>query len=99
MEQPNLLDLRAEFEMRGNSLSRSLLIWKKEGMVNNWSLSDVGNEKFYHIVTRSDTETEIEVSEEDWDSVALRIPPRYYNTYGTYEGLIDWVKVCWFRYS
>ena len=92
MEQPNLLDLRAEFEMRGNSLSRSLLIWKKEGMVNNWSLSDVGNEKFYHIVTRSDTETEIEVSEEDWDSVALRIPPRYYNTYGTYEGLIDWLK-------
>ena len=93
MEQPNLLDLRAEFEMRGNSLSRSLLIWKKEGMVNNWSLSDVGNEKFYHIVTRSDTETEMEVLEEDWDSVTLRIPPLRVDIHGTREGLVDWLKL------
>lgn len=50
--EPNLLDLRSEFEMRGNSLSRSLLIWERNGMANNWSLSDVGNERFYHIVNR-----------------------------------------------
>ena len=91
--QPNLLDLRSEFEMRGNSLSRSLLIWEKSGVSNSWLLSDVGNEKFYHIVKISDTETEMEVWEEDWDSVTLRIPPFDYEVHGTYEGLIDWLKL------
>lgn len=93
MEQPNLLDLRSEFEMRGNSLSRSLLIWEKDGVANNWSLSDIGNEKFYHVVRRSDTETEMEVLEEDWDSAALRIPPLSYSLHGTHEGLVDWLKL------
>lgn len=89
-EQPNLLDLHHEFEMRGHSLSRSLLIWEKMGSPSSWSLSDIGNEKFYHIIKRSDTE--MEVLEEDWDAVELRIPPRDYNLHGTYEGIIDWLK-------
>ena len=89
--ETNLLELRREFGMRGHSLSGSLLIWEKIGVAGSWSLSDVGNEKFYHIVKRSDTE--MEVLEDDWDSVALRIPTLDYDIHGTYEGFIDWLKL------
>lgn len=89
-EQSNLIDLRNEFEMRKYSLSRSLLIWTGDGS-DNYSLSDVGNKKFYHIVKRPDAE--IEVWEDDWDSVTLRIPPLNYDVHGTFEGFIDWLKL------
>ena len=90
-EQPNLLDLRSEFEMRRCSLSRSLLIWEESKTNKNWSLSDIGNKKFYHIVKRSDTE--MEVLENDWDSVVLQIPHLNYDVHGTFEGFIDWLKL------
>ena len=93
-EQPNLLDLRREFEMRRYSLSRSLLIWEKPTQDNNWSLSDIGNKKFYHIVKRSDTE--IEVLEDDWSSVTRRIPPFTPfdpTVHGTHDGFVDWLML------
>ena len=89
-EQSNLIDLRNEFEMRKYSLSQSLLIWKRDGS-NDYSLSDVGNEKFYHIVKKPDAE--MEVWEDDWESVTLRIPPLNYDVHGTFEGFIDWLKL------
>ena len=89
-KQSNLIDLCNEFEMRKYSLSRSLLIWTGDGS-DNYSLSDIDKKKFYHIVKRSDAE--IEVWEDDWDSVTLRIPPLHYDVHGTFEGFIDWLKL------
>ena len=88
--QPNLLDLRREFEMRGHSLSPSLLIWETN-TGDNYSLSDIGHKRFYHIIQRPNAE--MEVWEGDWDSVTLRIPPFDYDVHGTYEGFIDWLKL------
>lgn len=91
-EQPNLLDLRREFEMRRYSLSGSLLIWEKSGVSDSWSLSDIGNKKFYHIVKRSDTE--MEVLEDDRHSITRRIPPFTSldpPVHGTHEGFVDWL--------
>ncbi len=89
-KQSNLIDLRNEFEMRKYSLSRSLLIWKVDGS-DGYSLSDVGNEKFYQIVKKPDAE--MEVWEDDWESVTLQIPPLHYDVHGTFEGFIDWLKL------
>lgn len=88
--QPNLLDLRREFEMRGHSLSPSLLIWETNTR-ESYSLSDIGNKRFYYIIQRPNAE--MEVYEGDWDSVTLRIPPLSYEVHGTFEGFIDWLKL------
>ena len=89
-EQPNLIDLRSEFEMRKYSLSRSLLIWEKNSG-DGYSLSDIGNKKFYHIIKNPDEA--MEIWEDDWNSVTLRIPPLNYEVHGTYEGFIDWLTL------
>jgi len=48
VEQSNLLELRREFEMRGHSLSVSLLILRKIDGTGRYSLADFGNKKIYH---------------------------------------------------
>ena len=87
-EQSNLFKLRREFEMRGHSLSRSLLIWGKVGVPGSWLLADFGNKKIYDIDKRNDSE--MEVSEASWNPE--RLQSRFEDeTYGTYEGFIDWL--------
>ena len=88
-ESNDLLTLRNEFAMRGFSLSRSLLIWQKDG---NWSLVDFGSERVYHIEVNND---EVEVSEEigGWKSIEMS-PVNLLSVrtvYGTHEGFIDWL--------
>ena len=89
-EQPNLLRLQSEFEMRGHLLSGSLLIWEKFGVTGSWSLADFKNKKIYYIDKRNSPE--MEVSEVSWNSTYLKSrfddQPR-----GTNEGFIDWLKL------
>ena len=89
-EQSNLLKLHSEFGMRGHSLSRSLLIWKKTGVSGSWLLADFGKEKIYHI-DRVNSQ-EMEVSEASWDRDNLQ--SRFKDEpCGTHEGFIDWLKL------
>lgn len=89
-EQPNLLRLRREFEMRQHLLSGSLLIWENRGVAGSWLLADFKDEKIYHI-DRGDAEMEV--------SEAFRWNPEYlvsrfdHQSYGTDEGFIDWLKL------
>ncbi len=89
-EQPNLLGLHSEFSMRGHSLSRSLLIWKKIGVSGNWLLADFGDEKIYHIDIASNQETEVSEAGWDLDNLQSRFKDK---PYGTHEGFIDWLKL------
>ena len=87
-EQPNLLRLSSEFEMRGHSLSRSLLIWGSE-RAGSWLLADFRNEKIYYIIKRNDPE--MEVLEVHWDPENLT--SRFEReTCGTHEGFVDWLQ-------
>ena len=89
-EETNLLELRSEFEMRGHSLSGSLLIWEKIGVTGSYLLADFGNKKIYHIDRRN--ASEMEVLEVRWNSENLR--SRFADeVLGTHEGFIDWLKL------
>ena len=88
-ESNDLMTLRNEFEMRNFSLSRSLLIWEKDG---NWWLVDFGNEKGFYIETKND---KVEISEEigGWEAIGISLGalPLNHTVHGTHEGFIDWL--------
>ena len=86
-ESSGLLSLRIEFVKRGFPLSRSLLIWQKDG---NWSLVDFGSERVYHIEVNND---KVEVSEEigGWMSMSPVNLLSLGTVYGTHEGFVDWL--------
>ena len=90
-QSDDLLELHYEFAMRKVSLSRSLLIWEKNG---NWSLVDFESEKVYHIEVGSD---EVEISEETGGWGLMETSPAnllsFSTVYGTQEGFIDWLRM------
>lgn len=90
-ESDNLLTLCNEFVMRGFPLSRSLLIWQKNG---NWLLVDFGSEDVYHIEVNNSA---VEVSEGigGWESIATNPMNLFslHTVYGTLEGFIDWLRM------
>ena len=90
-QSDDLLSLRNEFAMRNFPLSRSLLIWEKDG---NRSLVDFIDKKVYHFEVNND---EVEVSEEIGGWGMMETNPAnlllLHTVSGTHEGFIDWLLI------
>ena len=88
MNQPNLVDLRAELS-ENRHLSGSLLVWKKSSEGKDWWLTDLEYKKVYHLKRNSDTE--IEIREEAENSRGLPEPSLKDKVYATSQGFADWL--------